>query len=87
MWFVDLAPVTDPAQVPDALATALGVRPEGTGPVLDLLMDRLQGRRVLLVLDNFEQVLPAAPQLARLLERLPGGDRAGDQPDRAAAAR
>lgn len=53
VWFVDLAPLTDPAQVPGALAAALGVRPEGTGPVLDLLVDRLQGRRVLLVLDGW----------------------------------
>ena len=72
VWFVDLAPVTDPAQVPDAIAAALGIRPEGTRPLLDLLVDRLQDRRVLLVLDNFEQVLPAAPQLARLLAASPG---------------
>ncbi|HZB51285.1 MAG TPA: DUF4062 domain-containing protein, partial [Mycobacteriales bacterium] len=50
VWFVDLAPVTDPEQVPGAIAAALGVRPEGTAPLLDLLADRLQGRRVLLVL-------------------------------------
>jgi predicted ATPase len=72
VWFVDLAPVTDPALVPEAVAGALGVRPEGRGAVLDLLVDRLQGRRVLLVLDNFEQVLPAAPELARLLAACPG---------------
>ena len=71
VWFVDLAPVTDPEQVPVALAAALGVRPEGTGPLLDLLADRLQGRRVLLVLDNFEQVLGAAPGLATLLAACP----------------
>jgi len=71
VWFVDLAPVTDPGQVPVAVAAALGVRPEGTGPVLDLLADRLQGRRVLLVLDNFEQVLGAAPAVAALLAACP----------------
>ena len=71
VWFVDLAPVTDPEQVPVALAAALGVRPEGTAPLLDLLADRLQGRRVLLVLDNFEQVLGAAPGLASLLAACP----------------
>jgi predicted ATPase len=72
VWFVDLAPVSDPALVPEAIAAALGVRPEGSRPVLDLLVDRLQGHRVLLVLDNFEQVLPAAPQLASLLAACPG---------------
>ncbi|MFL6128280.1 MAG: ATP-binding protein [Mycobacteriales bacterium] len=71
VWFVDLAPVTDAAQVPAALAGALGIRPEGTGPLLDLLADRLQGRRVLLVLDNFEQVLGAAPAVATLLAACP----------------
>jgi predicted ATPase len=71
VWFVDLAPVTDPAQVPVAIAAALGVRPEGTAPLLDLLTDRLQGRRVLLVLDNFEQVLGAAPGVAALLAACP----------------
>lgn len=71
VWFVDLAPVTDPGQVPVAVAAALGVRPEGTAPLLDLLADRLQGRRVLLVLDNFEQVLGAAPGLATLLAACP----------------
>lgn len=71
VWFVDLAPVTDPEQVPVAVAAALGVRPEGTAPLLDLLADRLQGRRVLLVLDNFEQVLGAAPGLATLLAACP----------------
>jgi predicted ATPase len=71
VWFVDLAPVVDPAQVPGAIAAALGVRPEGSGPVLDLLVDRLRDRPVLLVLDNFEQVLPAAPDVARLLTACP----------------
>ncbi len=71
VWFVDLAPVTDAEQVPVAVAAALGVRPEGTAPLLDLLADRLQGRRVLLVLDNFEQVLGAAPGLATLLAACP----------------
>jgi predicted ATPase len=71
VWFVDLAPVADPAQVPGAIAAALGIRPEGSGPVLDLLADRLRDRPVLLVLDNFEQVLPAAPGIATLLAACP----------------
>ena len=70
-WFVDLAPVGDPALVPGAIAAALGVRPEGSGPVLDLLADRLRDRPVLLLLDNFEQVLPAAADVAALLAACP----------------
>ena len=70
VWFIDLAPLTDPEQVPGAVGAALGIRPEG-GRVLDLLAERLQDRRVLLVLDNFEQVLGAAPVLAELLAACP----------------
>jgi predicted ATPase len=70
-WFVDLAPIGDPALVPGAIAASLGVRPEGSAPVLDLLADRLRDRPVLLVLDNFEQVLPAAADVAALLAACP----------------
>jgi predicted ATPase len=71
VWFVDLAPVGDPALVPGAIAAALGVRPEGSGPVLDLVADRLRDTSALLLLDNFEQVLPAAADVAALLAACP----------------
>ncbi len=71
VWFVDLAPIGDPAQVPGAIAAALGVRPEGSGPVLDLLVDRLRDRPVLLVLDNFEQVLRGRGRRGHAADRLP----------------
>jgi predicted ATPase len=70
-WFVDLAPVADPAMVTTAIAAALGIRPEGSGPVGDLLADRLRDQQALLVLDNFEQVLPAAAEVAGLLAACP----------------
>ncbi len=69
--FIDLAAVGDASMWPDAVVAALGIRPEGTRPVLDLLIDRLQGRRLLLVLDNVEQLVPAAPDLAALLAACP----------------
>jgi predicted ATPase len=72
VWFVDLTPIDDPALVVELVASAFGVRPEGGGDLLDLLIGRLAGRRALLVLDNFEQVVGAAPQLARLLAGCPG---------------
>ncbi|SNS19404.1 Predicted ATPase [Geodermatophilus pulveris] len=71
-WFVDLAGVRDPADVPAAVAAAVGVSAEGRRPLLDLVADRLAGRRALLVVDNAEQVAGAAPDLARLLSRCPG---------------
>jgi predicted ATPase len=72
VWWVDLQPVRDVAGVGTAVADALGVSPEGSRPVLDLVADRIAARRVLLVLDNAEQVVAAAPGLARLLAHCPG---------------
>ena len=71
VWFVDLESVRDPADVPGAVAAAVGVSVEGRRPVLDLVADRLAGRHVLLLLDNVEQVLGTAPDLARLLAHCP----------------
>jgi non-specific serine/threonine protein kinase len=70
--FVDLTPVRDPALVLGVLARALGLLDIGGRPILDRLEDMLAERRQLMVLDNFEQVLPAAAQLADLLSTCPG---------------
>ena len=70
--FVDLSPVTDPRLVPDAIASALGLVGQGRERPLDTLQRRLARRQMLLVLDNFEQVLGAAPAVADLLQRAPG---------------
>ena len=69
--FVDLADVQQPALVLPTIAAALGVRPDGRPdgrPVLDNLRAVLRDDGYLLVLDNFEQVLPAASALADLLD-------------------
>lgn len=66
-WFVDLARVTDPELVPAVIAQALEVYESPGRPPLDGLMQRLRGRHLLLVLDNFEQVLPSAGRIADLL--------------------
>jgi len=71
VWFVDLAPLREPALVPSVIARALGVWESGEQPVLDRLVVSLRERRALLVLDNFEQVLPAATDLAALLAACP----------------
>jgi predicted ATPase/DNA-binding CsgD family transcriptional regulator len=65
--FVDLTAVGDPALVPAAIATALGVREPEDRPLLLALPKHLQAKRFLLLLDNFEHVLPAAPAVAELL--------------------
>jgi len=68
IWFVDLTPLRDPALVPSALARSLGLPDAGPDP----LSAYLHGRETLLILDNFEQVLPAAPLLDGLLGMAPG---------------
>ena len=63
VWFVELAPVGDPAALPDAVATALGVTARTGMTVTESLAVALSGRRLLIVLDNCEHVLDAAAEL------------------------
>jgi hypothetical protein len=67
--FVDLSPVIDPALVPDAIASALDLVGQGRERPLDTLRRGLASRDMLIVLDNFEQVLDAAPLVVDLLQR------------------
>ncbi len=70
-FFVDLAPVTDPALVPSAVAQALGV-PEAAGrPIVEAVKDHLRDQELLLVVDNFEQVAEASPVIEELLAAAP----------------
>lgn len=69
--FADLSSVTDPGLVPDAIASALGLVVQGRERPLDTLERRLADRNMLIVVDNFEQVLEAAPVLSDLLRRAP----------------
>ena len=67
VWFVPLAPITDPGLVALTIARTLGLRDAESRPPLDSLTDALRETATLLVLDNFEQVLAAAPLVATLL--------------------
>ena len=69
--FVGLAPVTDPVLVASSVALALGVREAGDEPLVDRLTAYLRDKRLLLVLDNFEQVVEAAPLVPDLLVACP----------------
>ncbi|MFC0681064.1 DUF4062 domain-containing protein [Lysobacter korlensis] len=69
--FVPLAPVSEPSKVVNAIAGAIGVQDVGDMPLEDKLVIALRHRRALLVLDNFEQVLDAAPFVAELLASAP----------------
>jgi predicted ATPase/Tfp pilus assembly protein PilF len=69
--FVDLAPIRAPELVIPAIARALALRESSSRPLLDTLQAHLHARRWLLVLDNFEHLLPSAPQIAALLTSCP----------------
>ena len=66
-FFVELAPVSDPRLVPSAIAGALDVHEAPDRPLMDALRNALSDRELLLVLDNFEQVIEAAPVVTDLL--------------------
>src|SRR5258708_19267240 len=68
---VPLAPISDPDLVIPTIAQALGIREGGARSFLDLLQAFLRHKHLLLLLDNFEQVLPAASQLMELLAACP----------------
>ena len=65
--WTSLAPLTEPALVTPAVAHALGLREAGGQTPRELLRGYLRDRHVLLVLDNFEHVLGASPDVAALL--------------------
>ena len=71
VFFVPLAPLTDPALVLPAIAAALGLREEVGQPLADRLRDVVAARTVLLVLDNIEHLTEAAPAVGHLLESAP----------------
>ncbi|MDQ1438605.1 MAG: hypothetical protein QOK43_2234 [Acidimicrobiaceae bacterium] len=67
VYFIELAAVSDPELVPSVIAHVLGVQPAPGESVVDALGEHLRDKHVLLVLDNFEQVIDAAPAVARML--------------------
>src|SRR5215469_16869698 len=69
--FVALAPLTDPGLVLPTIAQALGVREQAHQSLRDSLKDYLGDRQLLLLLDNFEQLVSAAPVVAELLVAAP----------------
>lgn len=69
--FVALAPISDPALVPSAIAQALGVKQGAGQSVTEALEQYLRERQLLLLLDNFERLLEAGPPIAQLLAACP----------------
>jgi predicted ATPase/transcriptional regulator with XRE-family HTH domain len=70
--FVALAPIHDPGLVPAVIAQALDVHDAGDRPFVESLQSYLRDKQLLLVLDNVEQVVAAAPVIIQLLAGAPG---------------
>jgi predicted ATPase/DNA-binding SARP family transcriptional activator len=69
--FVSLAPIRDPSLVVSTVARSLAARGSAGQPSLEGLKEHLRDRQLLLLLDNFEQVVAAAPVVTELLESCP----------------
>jgi predicted ATPase len=67
VWFVELAPLTDPRLVAQAVASVLSVKEEAGHPVIDALVKHVRDRRLLIILDNCEHVVHAAAETAKKL--------------------
>ncbi len=68
VWFIDLAPISDPDLVAATIARTLGVKQTGRQALIEHLKAYLREKCLLLVLDNFEQVVAAGPLLNDLLQ-------------------
>jgi non-specific serine/threonine protein kinase len=69
LWFLELAPPADARQVPQVVASVLGVKEEPGHPVVEALVKSVKDRPLLLILDNCEHLAPACAELARRLLR------------------
>src|SRR5258705_8226447 len=69
VWLVELAALSDPRLVPQAVAHALGVNEQPARPVIETLSDYLASKKLLLVLDNVEHLLEACVQFVDLVLR------------------
>jgi predicted ATPase/class 3 adenylate cyclase len=71
VFFADLSVVADPALVPSAIAVAMHLRESGGRSFFEAIEDYVREKEMLLIVDNFEHVVEAAPPLERLLSTGP----------------
>jgi predicted ATPase/tRNA A-37 threonylcarbamoyl transferase component Bud32 len=71
VFFIALTSINDPGLVAPSIAQVLGIKEERGVPLLDSLKGFLRGKRILIVLDNFEQIISAAPVITDLLANSP----------------
>jgi predicted ATPase/class 3 adenylate cyclase len=71
-YFVSLATLSDPSGIPERIVETLALADRGSRTPVDILEAHLRSKRILLVLDNVEQVVAGADVIARLLSTCPG---------------
>ena len=71
VWFVPLEAYSNPTELPRAIAATIGIREVAESSPLDDVIEHFSGRHTLLVLDNFEQIVEASPDVAGLLRACP----------------
>ena len=71
VFFVDLAPLVDPGLTATTIARSMGIREGGGRPPLENLLDYLADKEMLLILDNFEQIIAGAIIVSQLLAAAP----------------
>jgi predicted ATPase/DNA-binding SARP family transcriptional activator len=67
VWFLDLAPLSDPALLPYTLVNLLGLSQSGEMPLTEMLINYFRTRTVLLIFDNCEHLVESCAQLVNLL--------------------
>jgi predicted ATPase/class 3 adenylate cyclase len=67
IWFVELAPLTDPDLVSQTILASMGIHEQAGRPALDLLQEILHDKRSLIILDNCEHLIEASARVAELL--------------------
>lgn len=65
VWFIELAPVADPGLLPQAAATAIGLRESSEQTIANHLLDHLRDKQCLLILDNCEHLIDGAARFAQ----------------------
>lgn len=71
VWFVPLDSHSDPAELPRAITSTVGIREAADQSLLAALIEHFSRRHTLLVLDNFEQIVDASSDVATLLRACP----------------
>jgi predicted ATPase/transcriptional regulator with XRE-family HTH domain len=71
VFFVELGPINDPSLLASIIGSAIGLKETGSRPIAGDLKEFLGNKRVLVVLDNFEQILDTAPVVIDLLSSCP----------------